>query len=200
LPRFLPVDLVTPDMRDLPGSRMQVVPTGPVSAAESYRRVLLGAIQSASRRLVISTPYFVPDDPTLVSLMMAADRGVEVTLILPETPDQFMSAAAGRAHYAKLLDAGVSIHLYRPGLIHSKTTTVDETLALFGSANLDVRSFNLNFELSVLVYDADVTGRLRKIQMDYLHDSRKLDLPTWSARPAIKRYADSAVSLLSPLL
>ena len=197
---ILEVAPLTPDMRDLPGARMQVVPTGPVTPSESYRRVLLGAIQSASRRLIITTPYFVPDDPTLVSLMMAADRGVEVTLILPETPDQFMSAAAGRAHYARLLDAGVSIHLYRPGLIHTKAATVDDTLALFGSANLDVRSFNLNFELSVLVYDSEVTDRLRKIQMDYLKDSRPLDLPTWSKRPAIKRYADSIVSLLSPLL
>ena len=129
-------------------ARMQVVPTGPVLPGESYRRVLLGAVQSARRRLIITTPYFVPDDPTLVALMMAADRGVKVDLILPQTPDQFFSAAAGRAHYARLLEAGIAIHLYQPGLIHSKTTTVDETLALFGSANLDVRSFNLNFELS----------------------------------------------------
>ncbi|HET6251148.1 MAG TPA: cardiolipin synthase [Tepidisphaeraceae bacterium] len=200
----------TPEVLDLPPNsnhttdaspaRMQLVPTGPVLASESYRRVLLGAIQAARRRLIITTPYFVPDDPTLVALVMAADRGVDVTLILPRVSDQFYTAFAGRAHYAKLMEAGVKIFLFRPGLVHSKTTTVDETLALFGSANLDVRSFNLNFELSILAYDQDVTDRLRQIQLAYLNDSVQVNLEQWRARPAIKRYTDSAVSLLSPLL
>ena len=179
---------------------MQVVPTGPVAAERSYRRVLLGAIQSASRRIVITTPYFVPDDPAKVAIFMAADRGVDVKLILPQTPDHLFTAAAGRSHYANLLEAGVSIHLYQPGLIHSKTTTVDDKISLFGSANLDVRSFNLNFELSVLLYGSEVTERLHGIQMDYLKQSLPLDLKSWSARSAMADYGDCAVALLSPLL
>lgn len=190
----------SPLLRVTPEARMQIVPTGPVEPGESYRRVILAAIQSARSRIVITTPYFVPDDPTLVSLMMAADRGVEVTLILPQTPDQIMAGAAGRAHYSSLLDAGVSIHLYQPGLIHSKTATVDETVALFGSANLDIRSFHLNFEISVLAYGKDITLRLRQEQMRYVEQSSPIDPSQWARRSTLARYFDSVVSLISPLL
>jgi cardiolipin synthase len=182
------------------GSVMQVVPTGPVSPDDSYRRVLLGAIQLATEKLILTTPYFCPDDPTLVSLLMAADRGVDIRLIVPERPDHFFTAAAGRAHYRTLLDAGVKIFLYQPGLIHAKTVTVDNTLGVIGSANLDIRSFHLNFELSTLVYGPDVVERLRAMQLSYVTDSRPLDLRQWAARPLIKQYADATVSLLSPLL
>jgi cardiolipin synthase len=96
--------------------------------------------------------------------------------------------------------AGVRIHLYRSGLLHTKSTTVDDTFALFGSANLDVRSFNLNFELTTLLYGSEVTGRLRKIQENYLADSVGLDPAQWAKQPALRRYAESAISLLSPLL
>jgi cardiolipin synthase A/B len=182
------------------GTPMQVVPTGPTSVGESFRRVFLAAIQSARTRVIMTTPYFVPDEPTLVSLMLAADRGAEVTLVLPKVPDHFFTAAAGRAHFARLMEAGVKIFLYRKGLLHTKSTTVDDTFAVFGSANLDVRSFNLNFELSTLLYGAEVTSRLRGIQEAYLADSEPLDLDCWNKRSIGKRYADSAISLLSPLL
>jgi cardiolipin synthase len=189
------------DVAPIPGGTpMQVVPTGPSAPGESFRRVFLAAVQSARSRLILTTPYFVPDEPTLVALMMAADRGVDVKLLLPNVPDHFFTAAAGRAHFTKLLQAGVAIHLYRPGLIHAKTTTVDDAFALFGSANLDVRSFNLNFELSALLYGPEVTQRLRAVQTAYLADSCKLDAEEWAKRSTVKRYADSAISLLSPLL
>jgi cardiolipin synthase len=182
------------------GVPMQVVPTGPSPSDETYRRVLLAAIQSARSQLILTTPYFVPDEPALVSLMMAADRGVDVKLILPQRPDHFFTAAAGRAHFSRLMEAGVSIHLYKPGLLHTKSTTVDNAFVLFGSANLDVRSFNLNFELSVLIYDRAMTGQMRDIQLNYLKDSVPLSPKEWSRRSAFKVYADGAVSLLSPLL
>jgi cardiolipin synthase len=182
------------------GTPMQVVPTGPTSPDENFRRVFLAAIQSARTRVMMTTPYFVPDEPTLVSLTMAADRGAEVDLLLPQTPDHFFTAAAGRAHFSRLMAAGVKIHLYRPGLLHTKSTTVDDTFAIFGSANLDVRSFNLNFELTTLLYGSEVTGRLRKIQESYLADSVLLDSDAWARRPVVRQYAESAISLLSPLL
>jgi cardiolipin synthase len=182
------------------GVPMQVVPTGPSPSDETYRRVLLAAIQSARSQLILTTPYFVPDEPALVSLMMAADRGVDVKLLLPQHPDHLFTAAAGRAHFTRLMEAGVNIHLFKPGLLHTKSATVDNAFALFGSANLDVRSFNLNFELSVLIYDRAVTGQLRDIQLNYLKDSVPLSPKEWSRRSVIKVYTDGAVSLLSPLL
>jgi len=182
------------------GVPAQVVPTGPSPPGDTFRRVLLAAVQSARKRLTLTTPYFVPDEPTLVALQMAADRGVEVTLIVPQHPDHPFTAAAGRAQYGRLMQAGVAIWQYQPGLIHAKTTTVDHAFAVLGSANLDVRSFNLNFELSVLLYGPDVTERLRAIQMKYLADSHRIDPETWSRRPVVKQYAERAVALLSPLL
>src|SRR5260370_39686209 len=104
-------------------------------------------------------------------VLMAADGGVDVTLIVPRSPDHYFPAAAGRAHFARLMDAGIAIHLYRPGLLHAKSTVVDDAFCMVGSANLDVRSFNLNFELTVLHYGGDVTGRLRSIQCAYLAQS-----------------------------
>jgi cardiolipin synthase len=182
------------------GTAMQIVPSGPSSPAENYRRLLLAAVQSAREKLILTTPYFVPDEPTLISLKMAANRGVEVSLILPEVPDHIFTAAAGRAHFASLMEEDVRIFLYRPGLLHAKTTTVDDGFAIMGSANLDVRSFNLNFELSVVMYGSQATQRLRAIQESYLADSHALDGRTWAKRSVIKRYTDSAITLLSPLL
>jgi cardiolipin synthase A/B len=182
------------------GVAMQVVPTGPVSLSESYRRILLAAIDSAMQRLIITTPYFVPDDATMVALLGAADRGVEITLTFPEHSDNFFTASAGRAHYSALLAAGASIFLYQPGLIHSKVITVDNTLGIFGSANFDIRSFHLNFELSTLIYGASVVERLAAVQKNYLANSRKVDAEVWGRRAAVKQYGDAAVSLISPLL
>ncbi len=132
----------------LPAFAAQTVPTGPSTPGLNYRRLLLGAIQCAQKKLLLTSPYFVPDQATIMSLTAAADRGVEVTIVLPQTPDHFFTAAAGRAHFQKLLVAGIKIFLFRPGLLHAKTTTVDDLFCVFGSANLDVRSFELNFELT----------------------------------------------------
>jgi cardiolipin synthase len=186
-----------PSAQDLPA---QVVATGPSQPDATYRRLLLAAIQTARRQLILTTPYFVPDETTVLSMMMAADRGVDVKLILPQIPDHFFAAAAGRAHFHSLLRSGVEIHQYQPGLLHAKTTTVDDAFALFGSANLDVRSFSLNFELSVLLYGQPITERLREIQRDYLSHSRRLELADWNRQPVVNKYVDRAVGLLSPLL
>jgi cardiolipin synthase len=182
------------------GVPMQIVPTGPICPAEHFRRLFLGAIDTAQQHLILTTPYFVPDEATLLSLLTAADRGVDVTLILPEQSDNALTAAAGRAHYATLLDAGIKIFLFRGGLIHTKAITIDDNISLFGSANFDVRSFHLNFELTTLTYDAETTHRLHAIQQQYIARSRQLDSKEWANRSTISHYAESAVSLISPLL
>jgi cardiolipin synthase len=182
------------------GTPIQIVPTGPISQQETFRTIFLAAVQCARTDLIMTTPYFVPDQPTLVALTMAADRGVKVKLLLPNRPDHFFTAAAGRAHFGNLLDAGIAIYLYRPGLLHSKTVTVDDAFSIVGSANLDVRSFNLNFELSGLYYGKEVTDRVRAVQLHYLAESTQIDPKQWAKRSAVKQISDSAITLLSPLL
>jgi len=178
----------------------QVVPTGPTVPDATFRRLLLAGIQSARKELVLTSPYFVPDETVLLSMVMAADRGVDVKLILPKVADHFFAAAAGRSHFAYLLRSGVEIYLYQPALLHAKTTTVDDAFAIFGSANLDVRSFSLNFELSIMLYGESITQRLRAIQQEYLARSEPLVLSEWESRRAVADYTDRAVALLSPLL
>lgn len=201
------IEIPYPDPHDAPADQSsldyfsaQVVPTGPTVPDATFRRLLLAAVQTARKELILTTPYFVPDETTLLSLMMASDRGVDVKLILPQTADHFFAAAAGRSHYHSLLRSGVGIHLYQPALLHAKTITVDDAFAVFGSANLDVRSFSLNFELSVLLYGESITQRLRAIQGEYLSHSKPLVLSEWDRRSAASEYTDRAVALLSPLL
>lgn len=178
----------------------QAVPTGPTAPSQTYRRLLLAAIQASRKQLILTTPYFVPDEPTVLSLCMAADRGVEVKLIMPRLCDQYFVTFAGQAFFQTLLNSGIAIYQYRPGMLHSKTATVDDAFCLFGSANLDVRSFNLNFELTVLLYGSESADQLRKIQEDYISRSDRLDPAVWAKRPLWAQYGDRAVALLSPLL
>ena len=178
----------------------QVVPTGPFSPEEMYRRVFLAAIGCARKQVTLTTPYFVPDEATLLAVQMACARGVEVTLIVPARGDHAFTAAVGRAHFAQLMQAGVQIYLFRKGLVHAKTVTIDDAFAIVGSANLDVRSFNLNFELSVILYGGPITQRVREAQGEYVKDSDRLDPAVWERRSRLRQYADSAVALLSPLL
>ena len=131
---------------------------------------------------------------------MAADRGVDVSLLVPEVVDHFFTGAAGRAHFARLLQSDIHIFQYHPGLLHGKSVVVDDSMAILGSANLDVRSFNLNFELTVLMYGRDAAGKLAAIHRQYVSDSCPIDGNKWMSRPALARYGESAVSLLSPLL
>ncbi len=178
----------------------QVVPTGPNHEGESFRRVLIAALAAAQRQIIMTTPYLVPDEPTLVALSMAADRGVKVELIIPQKSDHPIVAAAGRYYFQTLLESGVKIHTYRGGMLHAKTITVDDAFALLGSANLDIRSFYLNFEINVLLYGPQITQHLRFAQQSYLNQSTPIDPEEWMKRPKLAQYTEGAASLLSPLL
>jgi cardiolipin synthase A/B len=142
----------------------------------------------------------VPDDSILTALRTAALRGVAVTLIMPARNDSLLVRHASVAHYDELMTAGVKIALFDGGLLHTKSLTVDGEISLFGSVNLDMRSLWLNFEISLLVYDRDFTGRLRALQESYLADSEPVDLATWRLRPARKRFIANTCRLLGPLI
>lgn len=178
----------------------QTVPTGPSERDALLPNVLLAAINSARRKVVITTPYFVPDEPTLMALLMAANRGVDVSLILPRRSDHWLVTTAAKFYFAPLLESGVKIFQHHGGLLHSKTVSIDDAFALLGSTNMDVRSFYLNFEINVLMYGAQITRELRFAQMSYLNESKEVTLEFWRSRPVWKQYAASAAALLSPLL
>jgi cardiolipin synthase len=178
----------------------QVVPTGPNYEGETFRRVLVAALNAARRRIIITTPYLVPDEPTMLALAMAADRKVQVDIVVPGRSDHPIVGAAGRSYYEPLIDSGINIYSYKSGMLHAKTITVDDSFGLLGSANIDVRSFNLNFEINVLLYGEQITHLLRFAQNKYLAESELVDLTQWQQRPMALQYLEHAAALLSPLL
>jgi len=178
----------------------QVVPTGPNHEAEPFHRVLLAALNSANRQIMMTTPYLVPDEPTMLALAMAADRGAEVSIVVPARSDHPLVAAAGRSYFHALMEAGVNLYRYRSGMLHAKTVTVDNSFVLLGSANLDIRSFYLNFEINTLLYGPEITNHIRFAQRRYISESTSIDPHRWANRPIAKQYLENAASLLSPLL
>ena len=128
-------------------------------------------VSSAREELVLTTPYFVPDDSLLRALRGAAGRGVRVEMILPEKVDSLLTRFASRSYYSELMDAGVRIHLYRRGLLHTKSMTADRRISMFGTVNLDMRSLWLNYEVALFVYGTAFAEQLRVLQQSYLDDS-----------------------------
>ena len=193
-------ELLSRPVPEIPGGvAAQVLPTGPSNDNEALAQLALAAFHRATDELILTTPYFVPGESEVASLATAARRGVSVALVLPARNDSRLVGAISRSHYRELLDAGVEIHEYQKGLLHAKTLTVDRDLALVTTANFDRRSFELNFEISVLVYDSDFASRLRFLQKSYMADSRRVkqaDLP----RSYVRRFVENAAGVLSPLL
>lgn len=179
---------------------MQVVPSGPRSHQETIHRMLIQGVHEARRELVFTTPYFTPDEAMMAALVTAAQRRVGVTLIVPERVDSRLVALASSAYYQDLLDAGARIMLYQGGLLHAKTVTIDGTIAMLGTVNMDRRSFGINYELSVFLYDAAACARLREVQQHYLHESVEITSTDWARRSRVRRLAENGVQLLSPLL
>jgi cardiolipin synthase len=179
---------------------VQVVPSGPGLALSTIHELILTAIYGAQRELVLTTPYFVPDDAMRLALLSAAARGVQVTLVVPRRADSHLVRLAGEAYYEELLEAGVKIARFGRGVLHTKAITIDGEIAMFGSVNLDMRSFHLNFEISLLVYDETFAQQLRALQQQYTDESRLLVLTRWRKRPLPLRFAQQCAQLLSPLL
>ncbi|MCE5288399.1 MAG: cardiolipin synthase [Nocardiaceae bacterium] len=178
----------------------QVVPSGPGYATENNLRMFTTLIYSATRRISITSPYFVPDESLLYAVTTAAQRGVDVELFVSEVSDQFMVGHAQASYYRALLDAGVRIYRYpAPLILHSKHFTIDDDVAVVGSSNMDLRSFALNYEISVMLYGGDVVKRLREVEDGYRAISPQLTSEEWARRPAVKKYVDNVMRLSSAL-
>ena len=179
---------------------MQLLPSGPAYPFENARDTVNALIHLAQRKVVLTTPYFVPDDATLSALRIAALSGVEVQLILSASNNQRLTAWAQDSYYDELLASGVKIALYRPHFLHAKHLSGDGNIALVGSINLDIRSFALNAEIGLICYDADVVARMRDVEADYLADAEFLDLATWRRRPAWRRSREGIARLADSLM
>jgi len=179
---------------------VQSLPSGPNFPTGNYQRMVVAAIYAATERVIITSPYLVPDSPFMQAMETAVLRGVRVDVIVPQRCDQVLVGAAARAYYEALLEAGVRLHLHGDGLLHSKTMSIDRSVALVGSGNFDIRSFYLNFELNMLAYGPRVTEALRMAQNEYLRESHELTLEEWRGRKYHLRLLDNMAKLMSPLL
>jgi len=178
----------------------QVVASGPNFLNEAATQLIQSCIHEANEELTLTTPYFVPDAATIVNLATAARRGIDVTIVVPHRNDSKLVGLASRSNYAPLLSAGVKILEFNGGLLHAKTITVDRRISLVTSCNLDRRSFDLNFEAGVIVYDENFSRKLRFLQQSYMERATRVDLDAWLERPWRTRLAENAAGLLSPLL
>lgn len=179
---------------------IQSVPSGPSYPLQNYQRLVVSALHRARKRIVITTPYLIPDDELLHALETATLSGVKVQLLVPERGDQFIVGSAAKAYYDELLAMGVAIHLYPDGILHSKTMTVDDDLAFVGTSNFDIRSFALNFEINLVLYGFVETEAIRSVQRDYLTCSRRLTSEEWGELPSYRRAVYGIMKLFSPLL
>jgi len=178
----------------------QVLPSGPGFEHNNNLMLFVALFHAARRRITIANPYVVPDETLLLALTSAAQRGVEVTLIVSEIGDQFLVYHAQGSYYEELLKAGVRIFRYRsPVLLHSKFLTIDDDIAVIGSSNMDIRSFELNLEVTLVCYNTEVVAGLQEIATDYVRHARSLQLEEWQARPVLLKLFDNLARLTSAL-
>ncbi len=184
-----------------PGSSMvQLLPTGPDQDVRALEQLLFAAVSIARHSIRVETPYFVPDPGLRMALMHACYRGVRVQLILPTRSDSTLVLWAGRSFYAELLQAGVEIYEYDLGVLHSKIVTVDDRWCMLGSANMDVRSFRLSFEITALVYDEGVARELSaSIERHCAHGRRITPRDAWQ-RHIGRQLIEGAARLFAPVL
>ncbi|MGN8027188.1 cardiolipin synthase [Microbacterium sp. 22242] len=178
----------------------QIVPSGPGFEAENNLRLFLGLLYGAKRTIMIVSPYFVPDEALLLAVSTACDRGVQVELFVSEEGDQAMVYHAQRSYYEALLRAGVRIWMYRkPYILHTKSLTIDDDIAVIGSSNMDMRSFGLNLEISMLVRGEEFVNEVRVVEDQYRALSRELTLEEWLEQPLRSTVLDNLARLTSSL-
>lgn len=178
----------------------QVIASGPDQNLSGMSEILAAMLYSAHDRVTITTPYFLPDSALHEAICAAAMRGVATTLIVPERNDSWIVSAASEGLFQTLLASGVSIQLFKGGLLHSKIITVDGAFAMIGSANIDRRSFDLNYECNLLLLSQEVTSMLDARQESYLARARPLTRGEVHAWPVLRRIRNNAVALAAPIL
>ncbi len=179
---------------------VQIAASGPDSDNPTIMFSLMETIGMAKEELLITSPYFIPGKSILDSLCMAALSGVKIKLLVPNVSDSALVNAAARSYYNEILSAGAEIYLYKKGFVHAKTMVADGQLAIIGTANMDHRSFELNFEVNSMIYDTEIAQQLRDAFYDDVKDAVQINPITWKKRTQFKQLPEKLCRLLSPLL
>lgn len=179
---------------------MQIISSGPDSMNQNIRNNYIRIIQKAKHHIYVQTPYFIPDEALLLALQMAAMSGVDVRVMIPCKPDHMFVYWATYSYMNELLDAGVKCYLYTPGFLHAKGISVDGRVSCFGTANMDIRSFKLNFEVNAMIYDSGVSRELDARFEKDLEDCTQITQLEYGKRSRIIRFKEQVCRLLSPIL
>ena len=179
---------------------MQIVPDEPDLPLPMLLYSYEWAISHARKYIWFQTPYFVPPEPVLDAMKIAALSGIDIRLMLPEVADNFITRPANRAYYEEILKAGVRLFLRKGEFIHAKTFVCDDYLSCIGSANMDARSFGINYEINTYIYDEDTARMNKAIFEEDLGQCYELSFEEWSGRPWYKRLSESVIRLFAPLL
>ncbi|MCQ2234541.1 MAG: cardiolipin synthase [Paludibacteraceae bacterium] len=181
-------------------SLLQIVSSAPDSQWESVMQMFFLAISRARHTIYLETPYFLPPQPIISALQVASLGGVDVRIIIPRYSDAQFALSSSRSYIDDMQKAGIKVYFYEPGFLHSKTIVIDDMLSTVGSANMDFRSFEQNFEINAWIYDADFALRLKEIFMDDLGKSTLIDPDKWKERPRLQKLSESWARLFSPLM
>ncbi|MEG0186869.1 MAG: phospholipase D-like domain-containing protein, partial [Stenotrophomonas sp.] len=192
--------VATPQPQFEDGCLAMAFETGPVTRHNAMTEMFVACIYAARHELIISTPYFVPDEALLRAICAAPRRRVRTQLIFPKRNDSWLVGQSSRSTYADLLQCGVEVYEYPLGLLHAKSLTIDGEIALIGSANMDRRSLELNFENNLLIADSAVTASIVQRQEGYLSVSEPVLLSQVMAWPLATRLVRNAVAMMSPVL
>lgn len=188
-----------PEISDKGHNPIQIVTSGPMNTYESLTEGFFQAITNARKYVYIQTPYFMPSDQIVKAMQMAALSGVDVRLMLPKRSDNRLVGAASYSFIRSLLECNVKVYLYTAGFLHAKLIVADDDLAIIGSANMDTRSFELNFESSAFVYDADTAWQCKEIFHRDMRDAYEVDIDKWMKRSRWKQYIESLLRLMTPV-
>ncbi|MCF8371021.1 MAG: cardiolipin synthase [Bacteroidales bacterium] len=179
---------------------IQITTSGPDSDWANIMQTFFSAIATASEYVYISTPYFLPNESILTAMRTAALSGVDVKIILPEKNDSWLTNYSSRSYIQDLIEAGVEVFLYTKGFTHSKLLMVDDVFATVGTTNMDIRSFDQNFEVNALIYDEDITAEIKSAFIEDLSNSERVDFEKFQNRPLKQKFLESLARLFSPLL
>lgn len=179
---------------------MQIISSGPDCKWDSIHKNYFKMVADATKRVYIATPYFVPDDSLLEALKTAALSGIDIRIIIPAKPDHPMVYYASINYMGELLDAGVKCYEYTKGFIHAKVMTMDSIVTSVGTANMDIRSFKLNFEINAVIYDKEVTSEFdRQFEIDF-KNCREITKEIYESRSRFTKFKEATARLISPLL
>lgn len=179
---------------------VQIVTSGPDHTEEYIRNAYIKIINDAKENVYIETPYFVPDAPMLEAIKLSALSGVDVRIIIPGKPDHIFMKWAASAYMGELLDAGVKFYLYLNGFVHAKTIVADEQISSVGTANMDIRSFQLNFEVNAFIFNRNIAKKIEKQFFEDMDNSKLVTLELYKKRSRRLRIREAIIKLISPIL